>query len=192
MCTENSVVKDRTGLMQLGRADLAGLVDYTLELQADNVRLRDAAAPSSRNSSRPPSTDRPETPQPKSLRKKSGRPSGGQPGHPGRTLQLIKNPQYTQIHFLRRCRCGKDLSREPVREVERRQVFDLPPLTLECTEHQAEIKACPSCGQISRAEFQDHDLIPEAQRAVRTKNLVIELAKRLRDGKKERTQEQAM
>jgi transposase len=139
--------------MQLGRADLAGLVDYTLELQADNVRLRDAAAQSSRNSSRPPSTDRPETPQPKSLRKKSGRPSGGQPGHPGRTLQLIKNPQYTQIHFLRRCRCGKDLSREPVREVERRQVFDLPPLTLECTEHQAEIKACPSCGQISRAEF---------------------------------------
>src|ERR1039458_2275143 len=153
MCTENSVVKDRTGLMQLGRADLAGLVGYTLELQADNARLGDAAAQSSRNSSRPPSTDRPETPQPKSLRKKSGRPSGGQPGHPGRTLQLIKNPQYTQIHFLRRCRCGKDLSREPVREVERRQVFDLPPLTLECTEHQAEIKACPSCGQISRAEF---------------------------------------
>jgi CRISPR system Cascade subunit CasC len=43
-----------------------------------------------------------------------------------------------------------------------------------------------------REYFQDHDLIPEAQRAVRTKNLVIELAKRLRDGKEERTQEQAM
>ena len=43
MCSANSVVKDRKGLMQLGRADLAGLVDYTLELQAENGRLRDAA-----------------------------------------------------------------------------------------------------------------------------------------------------
>ena len=81
MCSANSVVKDRRGLLQLGRADLAGLVDYTLELQAENGRLRDAAAQNSSNSSRPPSTDRPEKPQPKSLRKKSGRASGGQPGH---------------------------------------------------------------------------------------------------------------
>jgi transposase len=153
MCNANSVVKDRRGLLQLGRADLAGLVDYTLDLQAENGRLRDAAAQNSSNSSRAPSTDRPEKPQPKSLRKKSGRASGGQPGHPGRTLRLNKNPQYTRIYPLRKCGCGKDLSQEPVREVERRQVFDLPPLKLECTEHQAEIKDCPSCGQTSRAEF---------------------------------------
>ena len=153
MCSANSVVKDRRGLLQLGRADLAGLVDYTLELQAENSRLRDAASQNSSNSSRPPSTDRPEKPQPKSLRKKSGRASGGQPGHPGHTLQRIKNPQRTRIHPLRKCKCGKDLSQQPVREVERRQVFDLPPLTLECTEHQAEIKDCPRCGQTCRAEF---------------------------------------
>ena len=153
MCSANSVVKDRKGLMQLGRADLAGLVDYTLELQAENGRLRDAAAQNSSNSSRPPSTDRPEKPQPKSLRKKSGRASGGQPGHPGHTLQRIKNPQHTRIHPVRKCGCGKDLSKQPVREVERRQVFDLPLLKLECTEHQAEIKDCPSCGQTCRAEF---------------------------------------
>src|SRR5271169_2441971 len=153
MCSANSVVKDRRGLLQLGRADLAGLVDYTLELQAENGRLRDAAAQNSSNSSRPPSTDRPEKPQPKSLRKKSGRASGGQPGHPGRTLRMIKRPQHTRIYPLRKCGCGKDLSQAPVRELERRQVFDLPPLKLECTEHQAEIKDCPSCGQTCRAEF---------------------------------------
>src|SRR6266568_2305858 len=153
MCSANSVVKDRRGLLQLGRTDLAGLVDYTLELQAENGRLRDAVAQNSSNSSRPPSTDRPEKPQPKSLRKKSGRACGGQPGHPGHTLQRIKNPQRTRIHPLRKCGCGKDLSKQPVREVERRQVFDLPPLKLECTEHQAEIKDCPSCGQACRAEF---------------------------------------
>src|SRR5271157_1775823 len=116
MCRANFVVKDRPGLMQLGRADLAGLVDYTLALQAENGRLRDAAAQNSSNSSRPPGTDRPETPRPKSLRKKSGRAPGAQPGHPGRTLQMIKNPQHTRIYPLRKCRCGKDLSTEPVRE----------------------------------------------------------------------------
>ena len=139
--------------MQLGRADLAGLVDYTLELQAENGRLRDAAAQNSRNSSRPPSKDRPEKPQPKSLRRKSGRPSGGQPGHPGRTLQPSQKPQHMQVHPLRECGCGEDLSQEPALDFERRQVFDLPTLILECTEHRAEIKACPSCGRTSRAPF---------------------------------------
>src|ERR1039458_1781723 len=42
-----------------------------------------------------------------------------------------------------------------------------------------------------REYFQDHDLIPETQRAVRTKKLVGELADMLRVAKDERTQEQA-
>jgi transposase len=148
-----SVVKSRTELWSLGRSDLAELVNYTLELQAENSRLRDAAAQNSSNSSRPPATDRPEKPRPKSLRKKSGRACGGQPGHPGRTLQASKKPQHTRIYPLRKCGCGQDLCPEPVLDWERRQVFDLPSLKLECTEHQAQIKACPRCQQISRAQF---------------------------------------
>jgi len=153
MCRANSVVKDRPGLMQLGRDDLAGLVDYALELQADNARLRDAAAQNSHNSSRPPSTDRPEKPQPKSLRRKSGRHSGGQPGHPGHTLQPSPKPQHIQVHPLHECECGEDLSQQTALDYERRQVFDLPALLLECTEHRAEIKECPNCGRTSRASF---------------------------------------
>ena len=135
------------------RSDPRGLVDYTLQLQAQLRQLRDAAAQNSRNSSRPPSTDRSEKPNPKSLRKKSGRKTGGQPGHPGRTLQPSQTPQHTQIHPCLECSCGEDLSRQPAVDYRRRQVFDLPSLQLECTEHRAEIKECPCCQGRAIAPF---------------------------------------
>ena len=81
-------------LWQWQRSDPRGLVDYTLQLQAELRRLRDLAAQNSRNSSRPPSTDGSQKPNPKSLRTKSGRKTGGQPGHPGRTLQPSDTPQH--------------------------------------------------------------------------------------------------
>ena len=130
-----------------------GLVEYTLELQAEVRRLRDAAAQNSRNSSLPPSTDRSEPPKPKSLRQKSGRKTGGQPGHPGRTLQPSDTPEHLQIHPCLECSCGQNLSRQPAVDFQRRQVFDLPSLKLECTEHRAEIKECPCCQQICVAAF---------------------------------------
>jgi transposase len=140
-----SVDKSLEELRRWGQVDPNGLADYTFKLQAEVGRLRDAAAQNSTNSSRPPSSDRPESPKPKSLRTKSGRKTGGQPGHPGRTLDFKPNPEHTQIHPLLECTCGEDLSRQPAIDFEARQVFDLPSLILECTEHRAEIKECPCC-----------------------------------------------
>ena len=153
MGADNSVDKSWDELWRWVQADQRGLVDYTFQLQAEVRRLRDSAAQNSSNSSRPPSTDRPEQPKPKSLRKKSGRKPGGQPGHPGRTLQFNDTPKHIQIHPLLECECGEDLSKEPALDFQRRQVFDLPSLELECTEHRAQTKECPCCQQICTAGF---------------------------------------
>jgi len=161
MCRASSVDKTRDELCHWGQADPVGLADYAFALQNEVRRLRDAAAQNSRNSSRPPSTDRPEQPRPKSLRKKSGRKSGGQPGHPGRTLAFSADPQHTEVHPLRECpHCGEDLSHEPAIDFERRQLFDLPPLKLECTEHRAEFKDCPGCHRRVTAPFPEEVKAP--------------------------------
>ena len=148
-----SADKTRAELQAWNQADPRGFVDHTFQLQAEVRRLRDLAAQNSRNSSRPPSTDGPEQPKPKSLRPNSGRKSGGQPGHPGRTLAFSQNPKHTEIHLLGKCACGEDLAGVSPAGYERRQVFDLPPLELACTEQQAEIKKCPGCRQTRTAPF---------------------------------------
>ena len=107
----------------------------------------------SHNSSKPPSSDG-LSKKPISLRKKSGKPSGGQPGHPGRTLQQVANPDTVLLHSSPTCQaCGHSLESGQAREEERRQVFDLPPLRLHVTEHRSLSKVCPVCQTCNRASF---------------------------------------
>jgi transposase len=116
-------------------------------LQAEVADLKRQVGQNSRNSSKPPSSDSPFTkPAPKSLRRKSGRKPGGQPGHPGSTLALVDNPTRRQRHEPGPCTgCGADLVDAPEVGVERRQVFDLPPMTVQVTEHQLIARRC-CCG----------------------------------------------
>lgn len=125
------------------------------KLQQENQELRGRLAQNSQNSHRPPSSDPPHKPRPKSLRGKSARKPGGQPGHSGRTLEKLKEPEHIQIHPL--CICpscrGRAIGAEPAIDYEARQVFDLPEKLLEVTEHRAEVKCCPECGETVKADF---------------------------------------
>lgn len=154
----------RQRLLQLARAGLSKLIDLLLRLEDEVSQLRRQVkelrarlALNSQNSSKPPSTDGLAKPAPQSLRQKSGRRPGGQPGHAGRTLQPVAQPDRVRVHGLDRCPCGRcggrSLRPEPVLDHEKRQVFELPQKPLEVTEHQAEIKRCPVSGCLVTAAF---------------------------------------
>jgi transposase len=127
-------------------AQLRALVE---QLHSELAELKRQLGTNSQNSSKPPSSDSPfDKPAPKSLRGKSGRKPGGQPGHRGSTLTLVDDPDQTVRHEPGACTlCGIDLAGAEEVGVERRQVFDLPPMRVQVVEHQLVKRRC-DCGTV--------------------------------------------
>ncbi|CAN7716483.1 transposase [Caballeronia sp. LjRoot34] len=110
----------------------------------------------SHNSSKPPSSDGlKRKPKPKSQRTVSGAAPGAQPGHEGKTLKRVAQPDHVEIHRVSRVcdNCGKEIMPDRISVLaEERQVIDLPVIRFEVTAHRVERAQC-GCGQLHRAEF---------------------------------------
>ena len=155
--------------MELGREQLKqlnqdSLIELMLALQEQLAvqqvliqELRDQLAKDSHNSSKPPSSDGLSKRRSQSLRQSGVRPRGGQPGHKGQTLAQVAEPQHVIRHALQSCpHCQTDLTAVAAVGQVKRQVFDIPPLGIEVTEHQAEFKQCPGCGVQVKGTFPAH------------------------------------
>jgi transposase len=144
---------------QLAGLDKESLVAMIIELREVIAKqtvllqeLRDQLAKNSQNSGKPPSSDG--LKKPRSLRERGTGRSGGQVGHEGHTLKMVERADHFERHAATICpHCATDLSEVRPSEVERRQVFDVPPVRLEVTEHQAEVKQCPGCGRQVKGSF---------------------------------------
>ena len=145
-----------SSLSRLSHAEKDALIfkqrEQITALQEAVKQLQSRLNMSSRNSSKPPSSDGLDKPAPKSLRVAGQRPSGGQKGHPGSTLCQATQPDKIVIHSVpEQCKaCQRKLTFAYLGET--RQVFDLPSLQFEVTEHHA-MQAICRCGQVHTGQF---------------------------------------
>ena len=130
------------------------LYSLVAQLQGTIKELQEKLAADSHNSNKPPSSNGfRKPPKPKSLREKSGKKSGGQPGNPGKTLMQVENPDHVVTHAPPMTTCDVCLAMLPDAAIaEKRQVFDLPVIRYEVTEHQLLQTQC-RCGKIHRGAF---------------------------------------
>lgn len=115
-------------------------------LATELAHLRERIGRSSRNSSKPPSSDTPGF-KPPERRKGSGRKRGGQPGHPGAGPELLPIERVDEVveHHPESCRrCGTLLQGEDPDPV-RHQVIEIPPITPLVIEHRLHRLVCPCC-----------------------------------------------
>ena len=159
---ENAALREENARLRALVAELLPLKRQVADLSAHVKQVAGRRTKDSQNSHLPPSSDRfARQPKTKSLRKPSDKKPGAPPGHQGSTLHQVSAPDQIIVHAVEHCAyCHQDLHREPVLQVERRQVFDIPPKRLVVLEHQAEQKSCPHCQQITKAPFPDQVSAP--------------------------------
>ena len=124
------------------------------KLEARVKELEEKLNTNSSNSSKPPSTDGLKRNTTVSLREKSGKKSGGQAGHQGNTLKMVEIPDKIIPLNVSRCYCcGENLYDTVEHSTEKRQVFDIPKITIEVTEYRAFSKVCSKCNSVTKATF---------------------------------------
>lgn len=131
------------------------LVDRIDKLESHIEKLESQLKKNSSNSSKPPSSDGlKRKPKTKSRRRKSGKKPGAQKGHKGNNLEMSDSPDKEVVLPVNRCSCcGRSLKNNKPKDYDKKQEFDIPPINIEVTEYQSEIKDCPHCGTENKAPF---------------------------------------
>ena len=150
------------------------LLDRIDKLDARVIELEIALNKNSQNSHKSPFSDGyKRNIQSGTVKNKKQRPTGGQTGHPGTTLRKSTNIDHVVIHPARTCiGCGSSLEHVPVQAVQTRQVFDLPEVKIEVTEHRSEVKQCPCCHTKTSGIF-PQDITKATQYGSTIKSIVL-------------------
>src|SRR2546426_1749089 len=122
-------------------------------LQEQVRTLQEQLNQTSRNSSRPPSSDPPQHGRPR--RPRGERRRGGQPGHPGSTRTLVPVEEVDEVVVLKpeQCTyCQAPLSGDDPKPW-RHQVIEMPPIKPVVTEYQWHQLVCSVCGEVTRAPW---------------------------------------
>jgi transposase len=148
-------VQQLTGQVQQLTGQVQQLTGQVQQLTSRVHELEAQLAKNSSNSGKPPSSDGlKKPPKTQSLRGKSGKKPGGQLGRDGKTLNPVENPDKIEIYAPLTCKgCQGSLKAVEAISIDRRQVFDLPPISVIVTEHRAETRICPCCGVKNKGEF---------------------------------------
>lgn len=120
--------------------------------------LERRAGMSSRNSSKPPSSDGPETPKPPP-KKPSGKKPGGQPGHEGHQRSLVPPERVDRVvdvypEECEHCLIPLDSEDAPVvNDPVVHQVCEVPDPRADVTEYRMHARECPECLHVTIAEL---------------------------------------
>ena len=133
------------------RMETMAAMVHTLQEQVRT--LQEQLNQTSRNSSRPSSSDPPHHQRPRRPRRKRRR--GGQPGHPGHTRTLIPVEEVDEVVVLKPVQgthCHAPLRGDDPRPW-RHQSIEMPPLKPVVTEYQWHQLGCVACGEVTRAPW---------------------------------------
>jgi transposase len=132
---------------------MRALETHVAALEGMLQALQEQLNQTSRNSSRPPSSDPSQNVRP--CRPRSHRRRGGQPGHPGHTRTLVPVEDVNEVVVLKPTQCphcqtpfaGDDPT--PWRH----QVIEIPPIRPMITEYQWHQLVCAACGEATRVSW---------------------------------------
>lgn len=136
-------------------ADIIIALSTAVERLEERVKkLEEQLNKNSQNSHKPPSSDGYKRKINSSAPEKKQRSNGGQAGHKGTTLRKSSTPDHIVLHSVNSCiSCGASLEEVTGHKFQSRQVFDLPSVKIEVTEHRSEVKHCPCCHKENVAAF---------------------------------------